>query len=311
MRTINTIFVVGKGRSGSTLLDTLLGQVPGVFSMGELRYLWAWGVLGGFRCGCGEPVVECSVWGAVIERVGLEVPEARSARWASLITDRVLSWPRVPGTLMAARSGRQGDALQQFVRLYDATYAAVTEVTGAHLLVDSSKWPAHPALLGLSSVVSPTSAHLVRDPRGVASSYRRGKPTDGDQPTMPRFGALHTAMSWTLRNTTAELVPRAARGAGHVRVRYEDLVANPAEVLERLLATAGVAAADLAFLRGGQVELAATHTVGGNPGRFRTGTIALRPDDRWRRDLPSRDRTIIEVLTAPLARRYDYHREGQ
>jgi hypothetical protein len=40
----NVLFVVGSGRSGSTLLDILLGQIPGFFSTGELHSLWWAGI---------------------------------------------------------------------------------------------------------------------------------------------------------------------------------------------------------------------------------------------------------------------------
>ena len=41
------LYVAGAGRSGSTLLDNLLGQIPGFFSAGELRYVWERGLIDG------------------------------------------------------------------------------------------------------------------------------------------------------------------------------------------------------------------------------------------------------------------------
>ena len=37
---VRVLYIGGWGRSGSTLLDRVLGQVPGVVSLGEVRELW-------------------------------------------------------------------------------------------------------------------------------------------------------------------------------------------------------------------------------------------------------------------------------
>ncbi|MFD0598780.1 hypothetical protein ACFQZ4_46160 [Catellatospora coxensis] len=59
------------------------------------------------------------------------------------------------------------------------------------------------------------------------------------------------------------------------------------------------------------VELAANHTVSGNPGRFRTGTVELRADDAWRDQLPVATRLATTALALPLMQRYGYPLTGQ
>lgn len=305
------VHVIGKGRSGSTLLDTVLGQVPGVVSTGELRHLWGWGVEGGYRCGCGEPVRECPLWSEVLERLATRLPWTADTARARAVVDEALRWPRVPTTLLAARRGRVPPRLADFVALHEVLYREIASVSGAGVVVDSSKWPAHPALLGMVPGIRPAAVHLVRDPRGVANSYRVGKATDGDQPDMPRFGAAHSAISWDVRNLVAELIPRvgAHSPSATVRLRYEDLVQDPEGALLGLVAATGIDIGSLGFVDGDRVTIAPTHTVGGNPGRFTTGDVTLRPDERWRRQLSRRDRRTVEVLTAPLRHRYGYRGE--
>src|SRR5207249_8771406 len=63
---VKVLYVAGSGRSGSTILDRILGQVDGFFSAGELCNLWGRGLLARRRCGCGTPVPDCPVWGAVL-----------------------------------------------------------------------------------------------------------------------------------------------------------------------------------------------------------------------------------------------------
>lgn len=37
---VKVLYVIGWGRSGSTILDNVLGQLDGCFSTGELHYFW-------------------------------------------------------------------------------------------------------------------------------------------------------------------------------------------------------------------------------------------------------------------------------
>src|SRR5579862_2172783 len=65
---VKVLFLAGKGRSGGTLLASLLGQIPGFFNIGELNRLWDWGLVSNFRCGCGLPMQECPTWHAILEQ---------------------------------------------------------------------------------------------------------------------------------------------------------------------------------------------------------------------------------------------------
>lgn len=63
---MKVLFLLGKGRSGSTLLDNPLHAVPGVFSVGEL---WRWRRGRSVkleRCGCGVDIADCPVWGEIL-----------------------------------------------------------------------------------------------------------------------------------------------------------------------------------------------------------------------------------------------------
>ncbi|GHE40968.1 sulfotransferase [Streptosporangium violaceochromogenes] len=62
------VFLGGLGRSGTTLLERLLGEVPGVAPLGEVVHLWARGVLADEPCGCREPFGRCPFWREVGER---------------------------------------------------------------------------------------------------------------------------------------------------------------------------------------------------------------------------------------------------
>ena len=59
------LYIGGFGRSGSTLVERILGQLPGFCSAGEIVFLWQRGLIDGQLCGCGVPVPECEFWSRV------------------------------------------------------------------------------------------------------------------------------------------------------------------------------------------------------------------------------------------------------
>src|SRR5215467_12341244 len=64
---VDVVYIAGYGRSGSTLLDLMLGRIDRWFSMGEFRQFWH-ARRDDWRCGCGESVRTCPVWADVVER---------------------------------------------------------------------------------------------------------------------------------------------------------------------------------------------------------------------------------------------------
>ena len=65
---MKVLYVAGSGRSGSTIVDNILGQLDGVGRVGEVRFLWERGMLEDRTCGCGAAFSACPFWRAVLER---------------------------------------------------------------------------------------------------------------------------------------------------------------------------------------------------------------------------------------------------
>jgi hypothetical protein len=309
---IRVLFLGGLGRSGTTLLERVLGELPGVHPLGETVHLWERDVRNGERCGCGVPFARCDFWRAVGDRA--------FGGWHHVDVDRVLALRHaVERTRYIPRlaAGRAGAAAVEYAGYYTRLYRAAGEVSGATVLVDSSKHTALAYCLRTVPDLDLRVVHVVRDSRGVAYSWTkrvtrpeadRGAAGGGE---MFRYRPGRSALLWNTHNTALGLLGRL--GTPVLRVRYEELVDHPRSVVRAVAGYAGLDAGtvDLSFLSRdtdgtGYADLGACHSAAGNPMRFTVGRVPLRRDDAWRHALRPGHRRLVMALTAPLLGRYGY-----
>ena len=298
---LKVLFIGGYGRSGSTPLDRVLGQVPGFLSIGELRHVFQEGFVENRRCGCGEPFLECDFWQAVTRRAfgqldGTELEDVVA------LQERVDRWWL--GPLLARRLGtpRQRRDVDRYRRILRRLYAAIAAESGAAVLIDSSKDVSHGfALRGLDDALDLRVLHLVRDSRAVAWSWQRRKFNPGNDADMNRYSLLRTSAEWSTINALTRL--HRPTGARYATLHYANFTADPAAAIDDILAFLGEPGRPNP-IRDHTVHLGTDHTAAGNPNRFRQGEVEITPDEEWREAMPTPSRLLVSALTAPSLRRY-------
>lgn len=300
---MKVLYVAGRGRSGSTLVDTLLGQLDGFVSVGELRNLWTKGLQDCWPCGCGKPLRECAFWSAVLAQAfpeGMPDPEVMARLQARVARTRHM--PRLwLGRHLASRR-----APDPYAAALARLYRAVMEVSGAEVVVDSSKHPADATIVSTLQDVELYLLHLVRDPRAVAFSWSRVKvsETEPQESWLPQHGPIHSSLRWLVWNAAAARFQHLL-GRRYLLLRYEDLATDPRAGLNRVLAHVGRPPQRQPGPDGTMV-LGVTHTVCGNPSRFRLGEVPVRLDDEWQAQMGTLQRTLATIPALPLLRRYGY-----
>jgi len=307
------LYLGGLGRSGSTLIERLLGELPGVCAVGEVVHMWRRGVVEGERCGCGEPFGECPFWRLAGKAAfggwdRLDVDRVAALRGA---VDRTRFVPQLAAPAMRPAFRR---ALDEYVSYYQRIYAAIAEASGCSFIVDSSKHASLAFCLGRCQDLDLRIVHVVRDSRAVAYSWTKkvNRPDAAAASYMTRYSPANAAVQWNVQNGAMHLLART--GTPILRVRYEDAARAPEAVLRDIAGFAGLAAVGraLRFLGGAGddrwAEFRAAHTVSGNPMRFTTGRIPIRPDESWRTAMPAGQRRMVTALTLPLLSHYGYAR---
>jgi hypothetical protein len=298
---LKVLFIGGYGRSGSTLLDRVLGQVPGFLSVGELRHVFQEGFVENRRCGCGEPFLECDFWRAVTRRAFGEL-SAREVEAIAALKERVDQWWLLPllGRRIGTRARRRD--LDHYRRILRRLYGAIAAESGAAVLIDSSKDVSHGyALRGLDGYLDLHVLHLVRDSRAVAWSWQRRKFNPGNGADMNRYSLPRTSAEWVAINALTRL--HRPTGARYRTLRYADFAADPAAAVDRVLTFLGEPDRPNP-VRDRTVHLGTDHTAAGNPNRFRQGDVEIAPDEEWRQAMPPASRLLVTALTAPSLRRY-------
>jgi hypothetical protein len=305
---LRVVYIGGYGRSGSTLLSRMLAEVKGVVNIGELRYIAQVGGIENRLCGCGERFRDCAFWSAVGTEAfgGWDNVDFQALLQRRALVDR--PW-RVPH-LMAPRAGRRFTAdVESHVSDLARLYRAVSAVSGASVIVDSSKAPSYALLLSRMPRTRVSLVHLVRDSRGTVFSWQK-RIVRPDRPEIHSYMLRYPTMGAALRYTGYNLQMHMLRWTDlpYLWMRYEDVVRDPRRHLERILGFADVPVDDstLEFLHDGQVKLGLSHTVLGNPMRMSDGWIDLRLDEEWTSKMAKGQRLAVSAVTAPLLVRYGY-----
>lgn len=303
---VKLLYVAGWGRSGSTILGRILGQVDDFFQVGELRYIWDRGVIENRLCSCGVPFGECGVWQEIMlqafEDDHLDARRMVGLRERELRTRHLLT-PAV--NTLKSRVTRMEDYPSTLEKLY----RAVRDVRQSRVIVDTSKFPSYGYVLQHTPGIELYVLHLVRDPRAVAYSWAsRRKPRmdhrDGSNNVMTPHGPVESSLVWNAWNLAIENTWRH-NPERYMRLRYEDFVESPRTSVQGILRFLGEEA-ESPFLDEREIVMEVPHTFSGNPDRFQNGTMTIKPDDKWLRNMSGVRRAMVTALTGPGLLRYGY-----
>jgi len=190
------LYIGGYGRSGSTLLESLLATRPDVLACGEVVCCLRKRVER--RCTCGKPRQKCDVWRAFYPTPG-----------------PLRGWTHVELTLALL-----DQAAPRYALMVDSSKTAWGALTAPFRLRRKLGRAFH-------------LVHVLRDPRGVCWSTVSGAWSRRAVLRSRTLRYVRTALGWLAANLSCEvfrwLYPEQYR-----RVRYEDLNSSHQEVLTGL-----------------------------------------------------------------------------
>ena len=280
------VYIISDNRSGSTLLDQLLGAHEQMISLGEVHHLQAYALQDRslynpahpLECSCGTVVEKCHFWSQVEEQLRqplrslvLKPRFFESPDDATSFAKRVRRLVRFtvadnPQLLRYALIGRLLDG-RRVAKDSFALYDAIFEQTTARYVIDSSKSRFRFRLLYEYEPDRMCAVVLGRDYRGtVYSRMKRGR----DMETSVR--------TWVRCMRQIDELTQDIPAEQRIRVRYEDLCADPVAELSRICGFLKVDFSDEMLSRpSGNV-----HHLGGSPSKFDPDRTKIKLDQSYR-----------------------------
>ena len=305
---IRVIYIMGVGRSGSTVLDTVLGNQADAVSVGELHNLPRLGWVGNNYCACGQRCESCEFWNAV------------SAKWqanTSVSVDAFIAAQQKFEFFRKLGIGKWGwlrdpAPSAEFVDFQNHTrelFAAIREVSGRSVIVDSSKNPLRAALLAQTPGIELSVVHLVRDGRAVAWSQKKAYKKDekaGIQVPFYSKPIWRTISYWAAVGSICDRIQADLKERCQL-VRYEDFVTQPQQALAQIANLTGLDFDSVSERLALGEALDIGHTVAGNRVRM-SGHVKLKADLEWTAKLPKMARQICWSLAGWKLKQYGYEK---
>ncbi len=295
------VFIAGSGRSGSTLVERMLGAIPGFVNVGELIDIFRRVYAGDELCGCGEPFSQCPFWCEVGDRAFGGWSSELVAEMAEL-QSQVARQRHIPHLLSPYQRQAFRDSLGTYRDRYGELYQAIALTAGARVVVDASKWPSQALALSRSRL-DLRVVHVVRDVRGVAWSMNKRdleRPhATGGREVMFHQGIAVAAGRWVVCQSEVDAVRLS--GTPTVLLSYEELATRARSVIGQTLdqLELTVPEDELRHLGPHEADLGASHGLSGNPSRFTAGVTPLRLDEEWREKMPRVSQSVLAVIGTP------------
>jgi len=290
------LYIMGSGRSGSTLLGAMLNAHPDVFDAGELCNLHSAMDVRGEFCACKMPSAQCRFWADVRRAWRRTSPLEEKQYWALQANfERLLPFHT------------NSDRWRLYAAATAELFKAIASVSGAKIIVDSSKHPVRALALAQNGELDMRVIHLVRDVRGVAHSLSHSWDVDPVRGiALPLLGQplVRSAAAWLVNNLLCGRVSASLRKRS-MRMRYEDLVHDPVEALRRVSTLVDLDYSQIAqkILQG--EALKGGHQIAGNRLRMQE-EIRLRPDTTWQKEMKPWSRRWLWLMTSPMMALYGY-----
>ena len=167
---IKVVYIGGVGRSGSTVLDIVLGSHPDIISVGELNKVIRYGYINNEYCSCHQPFNSCEFWHPIISAWQAEMGKDVVDDYVRLQTnfERTRNMPK----LLAQRFKPSG-RFRQYLSANTSLYHHIAENAGKKIIVESSKNMGRCYALSAVEQFDLYVLHLVRDGRGVVHSRQK------------------------------------------------------------------------------------------------------------------------------------------
>ncbi len=302
----NIVTLFSAGHSGSTLLSLMIGAHSAAMYTGELHALPSW-IHYNRICGCGTVVKECSFWKEInrahYQQHGVDFFKLPKSLKIYETFDRTkgrkILRKLVRGLSFYTITKPQYYPLDALTKIYWSSivkntfslYNTISTVSGASVLVDSTKSYIRSHQMYRHSPEKIKIVFLIRDGRAVCHSYqRRG---------VLRFE--DAAKIWKKTYMRGQLTQKKIPTENKLMIKYEDLCTHPSRCSAEICN----------FLKidheKGMIDISKgiSHSIAGNDMKWNNSS-RIQLNEKWKRDLSEKELIHFETIAGDMNRRFGY-----
>lgn len=291
------IYIIGDRRSGSTLLDYLLGSHPDAVSVGELNSLHnhffekGIGKSREWQCSCGTPVKNCDFWRKIIGNASFseefltdfEKNNFETKKQQNKFNSNKYSVNHTIDQLKNESTDAEGQLLANNIW---SIYNTIFEQTGKKLIIDSSKNAENAYFLGKYKKGNIGFILLERDIWEVALSKKKRIENLSDEIKKYRkkkdFSISRVILSSYIqfrKNRAIVNELKKLKNESKIKqIQYTKLSTYPQETIEGICRYFGISNFDVPKMTNQYNK--PVHAIGGSPSRYESKPI--QPDKRWK-----------------------------
>lgn len=216
------LYVMGTGRSGTTILEVLLTNSQGVTGTGELKHIFRDGFVRNVPCACGKPARECELWSEVLRQSNWSREECVEL---SRAIDGLEGHGAFPRLFLGAADA---ESIQRHREATERIFRSVQRITRCDAIVDSSKYPSRALLLDRAFPDKVRVVCITRSAAGLLAAFRKQNESEQRPKTTLVASAYYLYVLFCLRLVKARLKDRC------LVIRFEDLNRDPAGTLKAI-----------------------------------------------------------------------------
>ena len=276
---VNVIYLLGTGRSGTTIMATVFNEHPNIHTVGEMHQFLEHVVLSK-RCSCGEKLTECTFWSSIVRQLNLTEEQLKNALELS---SNMEQHHNIPKLLL------KGKVDNRYVRIQEEIFKLIAKDNPNKHFLDSSKYIARYLSLKRNKSMNVKGIYVVRDVRGVINSFQKKVQT-------PR-NPISTIIYYLAVNVFGELVCRMDKDV--IKVKYEDFIEDPDNTFMKIHNHCfNISDSHLKPITSIS-EFEMPHIIGGNRMKVNK-TIVLKKDEKWKEVIPRTYQIIYYIMTLPF-----------
>ena len=274
---VNTIYLLGAGRSGTTMLATILNNHSKIYTVGEMHQFLDY-VLEDKDCSCGENLSQCPFWSSILKNLDLNL--LKNKKYVDL-SNSLEKHHLIPLYLM-------GKPLNNRYReMVDMTFQTIQTKIDKPWILDSSKYISRYLLLRKNKKINLKGIYMVRDVRGVINSFGKNVQTQKKP--------LSTILYYTLINFWSQWVYSFDHRI--LKIRYEDFVNEPDKTIQKIEKHLFSSSSNISNLINETFNI--PHIIAGN--RLRSQKqLVIKNDLEWKEKISRTKQFLYYFLTFPL-----------